>query len=455
MSSRVRKHNEPMKAFVPVSSLLLRGTGSIHCSGGSSGTTSATGQQTGSPSSTVGTVSTGCGAAGKSLSATLSPPVRHISPEHAICGNRSPGALTCKGKILNEGCIRRTASLDALYLRPSPAWSLVTPTLLQLDKATQTEESFLERTRSGAGNSTGGGGMLSAGATSQPTATDGAMGPSPSSTSSSPVITRTDATTPTDLKMEKVIRQRLQRTHRGEHSVSSQTLSPNHGKVQVMEENKGGKLIGFNLSHQAKASPMSIPTRTCPPVHIRPMRNSVEGLNQEIEKLVLYPGQQHSCRAELEMYSRGTPEGHRAPLADLFHGAGTVSLVGGPGDTRSVNTQTPLGDTLSSDDGSQSTSPDEGAVTTSASPRINKFLAREPPDGCEKVNLKLTEADTSTNTACFKPCTTAFQLKPSLGSAFQPLQPLPTLKTTPEDDDGGNDDDVPVDETTASATAAE
>ncbi|EAA05680.4 AGAP011572-PA, partial [Anopheles gambiae str. PEST] len=387
MSSRVRKHNEPMKAFVPVSSLLLRGTGSIHCTGGSSGT------------------------ARKSLSATLSPPVRHISPEHAICGNRSPGALTGKGKILNDGCIRRTASLDALYLRPAPAWSLVTPTLLQLDKATQTEESFLERARGGSGTTTGGG-MLSAGPSSSQTTADVVMGPSPSSTSSSPVITRTDVTTPTDLKMEKVIRQRLQRTHRGEHSVSSQTLSPNH----------------------AKASPVSIPTRTCPPVHIRPMRNSVEGLNQEIEKLVLYPGQQHSCRAELEMYSRGTPEGHRAPLADLFHGAGAVSLVGGPGDTRSVNTQTPLGDTLSSDDGSQSTSPDEGAVTTSASPRINKFLAREPPDGCEKVNLKLTEADTSTNTACFKPCTTAFQLKPSLGSAFQPLQPLPTLKTTPEDD---------------------
>lgn len=109
--------------------------------------------------------------------------------------------------------MRRTASLDALYLRPVPAWSLVTSTLLQLDKATQTEESFLERTR---------------GSTWTPTATAGS-GPS---ADSSPVITRTaEVTTPTtDLKMEKVIRQRLQRTHRGEHSVSSQTLSPNHGE---------------------------------------------------------------------------------------------------------------------------------------------------------------------------------------------------------------------------------
>lgn len=392
MSSRVRKQNEPMKAFVPVSSLLVRGSGSLHCA-----TSTTSGQATSTSS--------------KSLSATLSPPIRHISPEHVVVGlsgNRSPGALTYKGKVLNEGSMRRTASLDALYLRPVPAWSLVTSTLLQLDKATQTEESFLERTR---------------GSTWTPTA---AVGSGPSA-DSSPVITRTaEVTTPTtDLKMEMVIRQRLQRTHRGEHSVSSQTLSPNH----------------------AKASPVSIPPRTCPPVHMRPMRNSVEGLNQEIEKLVLYPGQPHTCRSELEMYSRGTPEGHRAPLADIFHAAGGSSCgAGGPpgmlamSDTRSVNTQTPLGDTLSSDDGSQSTSPEGegGAAVTSASPRINKFLAREPPDGCEKVNLKLTEADTSTNTTHFKPCV-AFQLRPSLGSAFQPLQPIPTLKTTPEDDGGASE----------------
>lgn len=111
---------------------------------------------------------------------------------------------------MNEGSMRRTASLDALYLRPAPAWSLLTSTLLQLDKATQTEESYLERTR---------------GSTWTPSAGAGS-GPS---ADASPVITRTEVTTPTDLKMEKVIRQRLQRTHRGEHSVSSQTLSPNHG----------------------------------------------------------------------------------------------------------------------------------------------------------------------------------------------------------------------------------
>lgn len=79
MSSRVRKQNEPMKAFVPVSSLLVRGSGSLHCA--ASGGATAIGS--------------------KSLSATLSPPLRHISPEHVVglSGNRSPGALTYKGKV--------------------------------------------------------------------------------------------------------------------------------------------------------------------------------------------------------------------------------------------------------------------------------------------------------------------------------------------------------------------
>lgn len=196
-----------------------------------------------------------------------------------------------------------------------PSWNFVPQcTFLQLDKATQTEDSFLDRSSRGA---------LSF--------------------------------SPPDMKIEKVIRQRLQRTHRaGEISVSSQTLSPVH----------------------AKASPVLIPSRPCPPAHMRPMRSSVEGLNQEIEKLVLIPGQPHTCRPETSMFSRGTPEGHRAPLADLLHG-----------DTRSVNTQTPCGELLSSDE-SQSTSPEDGASSvTGASPRINRFLAREPPDGCEKVSV--------------------------------------------------------------------
>lgn len=92
-----------------------------------------------------------------------------------------------------DTCIRRTASLDGLYMRPlycvGPSF-----TILQLDKSTQTDESCLDRSKGG-----GGGEQIDA---------------------------------PTDIKIEKVIRQRLQRTQRGENSVSSQTLSPmHHGMV--------------------------------------------------------------------------------------------------------------------------------------------------------------------------------------------------------------------------------
>lgn len=42
--------------------------------------------------------------------------------------------------------------------------------------------------------------------------------------------------------------------------------------------------------------------------------------------------------------------------------------------------------------GSRGSTPEqdrEGRLGTS--PHINRFLAREPPDGCEKVNLKFVE----------------------------------------------------------------
>lgn len=45
---------------------------------------------------------------------------------------------------------------------------------------------------------------------------------------------------------------------------------------------------------------MTIPVRPSPS-HARPMRSSVEGLNQEIEKLVLQPDQPHTCRPETNL----------------------------------------------------------------------------------------------------------------------------------------------------------
>lgn len=114
--------------------------------------------------------------------------------------------------------IRRTASLDALYLRPSVVQithSMAHCIVLQMDKSTQTLDSYLQEIAvSHQGRTTESGSD-----SSQPTRSD----------------------TPTEIKIEKALRHRLHRGSSGvgaaalrgaEHSVSSQTLSPIHGKNQ-------------------------------------------------------------------------------------------------------------------------------------------------------------------------------------------------------------------------------
>lgn len=74
-------------------------------------------------------------------------------------------------------------------------------TILQLDKSTQTDESCIAELFGSCGGGASGSGHL------------------------------TPSDILTDTKTEKTIRQRLQRVQRGgEHSVSSQTLSPMHSK---------------------------------------------------------------------------------------------------------------------------------------------------------------------------------------------------------------------------------
>ena len=50
--------------------------------------------------------------------------------------------------------------------------------------------------------------------------------------------------------------------------------------------------------------------------------------------------------------------------------------------------------------GSGDSSPDRDAGKLGTSPHINKFLAREPPDGCEKVNLKFVEDNRYVSSFC-------------------------------------------------------
>ncbi|XP_076234259.1 protein FAM117B isoform X2 [Calliopsis andreniformis] len=388
-SQRMRKSSPcstskqgPMRATLPVSSLLRQGRqgSSLRKSNSNSPTVSPT-----------------------NASAWRA----RISPETSSSGQRSPGSLSykAKSKTLSGRCsdslsgnqnIRRTASLDTIYLKGQwPRDSYFIHSSLLVDKSTQTEEWSNEPRK---------------------------------------LHTRhpTEQTT-TDEKWEKYVRHRLQRTNK--EGTSSRERTAAFGLIMP-----GGPPPAFPADHNVllpsiasqtsihnqfslstKASPMNIPMKPMRP----PMRSSIEGLNQEIEGLVLKSATNpsdpdHPVEDKYARYREQiTPEGHRAPLADLLRA------------TRSVNTQTPATDLPSSSyssGGSRGSTPEqdrEGRLGTS--PHINRFLAREPPDGCEKVNLKFVEdarrpmIDLSKLDYCPKPCV-AFQLKPSLGSAFLPLQ---------------------------------
>ncbi|KAK7870559.1 hypothetical protein R5R35_009072 [Gryllus longicercus] len=371
----------------------------------------------------------------KSNSPTLSPTSAwktRFSPEASLSGQRSPGSVSYKGKskTLNSrsnhnfgsSVIRRTASLDAIYLKgqwPRESFYMYCGHLL-VDKATQTEECVAENRKTH----------------------------------------RYSESSGNEDKIEKYIRHRIQRSskegtsgrERGAGpalpsvpSADNATMSGSGASAANVASVAAG--VGAGSSTAAplpKAVPVNIPVK--PVVHRPPMRSSIEGLNQEIERLVLKAAGPQDAEREEEKSYQATPEGHRAPLADLLRS------------TRSVNTQTPAGGDFTGSSQSsgppsresasplipgaldlsrppsdlhgcsRGSSPDQEAGKLGTSPHINKFLAREPPDGCEKVNLKFVEdtrrpmIDLSKLDYCpLKPCVT-FQLRPSLGSAFQPLQ---------------------------------
>ncbi|KYN01155.1 PREDICTED: protein FAM117B-like isoform X1 [Cyphomyrmex costatus] len=416
-SQRMRKSSPcskqgPMRATLPVSSLMRQGRQSSSL------------RKSNSNSPTVSPTNAAVWRA-------------RISPEtSSSSGQRSPGSLSykAKSKTLSGRCsdslsgnqsIRRTASLDTIYLKGQwPRDSYYMHSSLLVDKSTQTEECSNEPRK-----------MHTRHPTEQ---------------------------TVTDEKLEKnYFRHRLQRTNKEGTSSRERTaafglimpggpppaLPGDHSVLLPSIASQTSMHNQFSLS--TKASPMNIPVKPIRP----PMRSSIEGLNQEIEGLVLKntannSDADHPVEDKYARYREQiTPEGHRAPLADLLRA------------TRSVNTQTPATDLPSSSyssgppsrnsesplipgvmdasrppsdllqGGSRGSTPEqdrEGRLGTS--PHINRFLAREPPDGCEKVNLKFVEdarrpmIDLSKLDYCPKPCVPAFQLKPSLGSAFLPLQ---------------------------------
>ncbi|GFU52917.1 protein FAM117B [Nephila pilipes] len=364
---------------------------------------------------------------GTKVKTRLSPDNR-ISPESQ--STPSPGCRAEKSKTLTKTpvsssspFIRRTASVDTIYLLGQwqrDALYLSYCGRLMMDRATQTPEEFEEADRR--------------------------------------LPQKKCSATTSETSEMKYIRQRLQRTNHGRPLSAHQRQSPIQGDHSAISSSAYGTSSPSISPHANNASatyssftsassrplPIPIPDIPKPPLIPR-MRSSVEGLNQEIERIVLREIS-GADGEDTERTLEPTPEGHRAPIADLFR------------NTQSVNTQTPFDrcdscySSNSSASGSKSVSPVvpimpgqmdcsrpsstegskgsgspdlEGTHKLATSPHINKFLAREPPDGCEKVKIA-EETRNSTGAgelhkfSCPKPSMN-FVLLPSQRSAFDPL----------------------------------
>lgn len=162
-------------------------------------------------------------------------------------------------------------------------------------------------------------------------------------------------------------------------------------------------------------------------IHIH---SSIEGLNQEIERLVLQPGNAgRANRLDQVSSLRGcTPvEGHHSPFMDgelpVCSRTPTTGLF--------TRLRTQSGSSLSPVDDV----PSDQRCFAEASPRINKFMAQLPPEGCERVLSRTISTDESRceklSNVAIKPVA-GFQLLPSQGSAFRGVA---LLNSTPVPDE--------------------
>ncbi|NXQ37690.1 F117B protein, partial [Catharus fuscescens] len=298
-----------------------------------------------------------------------SPEAGRSSPER-----KSPSSPVCKDKSRPpssspSSVVRRTSSLDTLaapYLAgqwPRDNHGQATPCMR--DKATQTEsawaEEYLEKKRSSHKRSS------SWGSNEQ-------------------------------LKEIAKLRQQLQRSkHSSRHHRDKERQSPFHGNHAA-------------INHSQAPIPKSalVPVIPITKSTGSRFRNSVEGLNQEIEIIIKETGDK-----EEQLVPQDIPDGHRAP----------PPLVQRSSSTRSIDTQTPGGADKGSNNSSrsQSVSPtsflticNEGSeespcpaddllgdsrdkengnnsplpkYATSPKPNNSYMFKREPPEGCEKVKV--------------------------------------------------------------------
>ncbi|XP_078378418.1 glucocorticoid-induced transcript 1 protein-like isoform X2 [Oculina patagonica] len=349
-----------------------------------------------------------------------SSPETRGSPEHRRSPS-SPSSSSSKGERSkltksNSGAIRRTSSLDAISPYMSGQWPKEVgsygPSMCH--KSTQTpvwEESDIEDvsmlgTKHKRSNSLGSG----------------------------------------DQKIKEKLKQHLQRTKQG--SKSSQTYgrqSPLHGDHTAIP-----------ASRLPQSIPISIPLAPRPSEG--PQKRSLEGLNSEIQKLVL-------TDTQTEKGMEHVPDGRKAPVVEMLTGIGVV-----PFRTVNIHTQTPADNQDGQDSGgsgnsssrSHSASPTypimpgasdsrpssrcssggaaeaeenvspelpAGGPKYASSPKPNNsyLFAREPPDGAEKVPLHVEDADRDTSPMFLGPDKTKVKvINISARSAFSAFSALPS-----------------------------
>ncbi|XP_054134116.1 protein FAM117B isoform X1 [Melozone crissalis] len=301
---------------------------------------------------------------------------RRQSPEQGRSSpeRKSPSSPVCKDKSRPpssspSSIVRRTSSLDTLaapYLAgqwPRDNHGQAAPCMR--DKATQTEsawaEEYLEKKRSSHKRSS------SWGSNEQ-------------------------------LKEIAKLRQQLQRSkHSSRHHRDKERQSPFHGNHAAINHSQA------HIPKNALVPVIPIAKSTG-----SRFRNSVEGLNQEIEIIIKETGDK-----EEQLVPQDIPDGHRAP----------PPLAQRSSSTRSIDTQTPGGADKGSNNSSrsQSVSPssflticNEGSeespcsaddllgdsrdkengnnsplpkYATSPKPNNSYMFKREPPEGCEKVKV--------------------------------------------------------------------
>uniref|UniRef100_A0A8C5L4W6 Family with sequence similarity 117, member B n=1 Tax=Jaculus jaculus TaxID=51337 RepID=A0A8C5L4W6_JACJA len=347
-----------------------------------------------------------------------SPEQRRPSPE-----KRSPSAPLCKAgdkthppSSSPSSIIRRTSSLDTLaapYLAghwPRDSRGQAAPCMR--DKATQTEsawaEEYAEKKKGSHKRS------ASWGSTDQ-------------------------------LKEIAKLRQQLQRSkHSSRHHRDKERQSPFHGNHAAINQCQAP----VPKSTLIPVIPITKSTGS-------KFRNSVEGLNQEIEIIIKETGEKDE-----QLIPQDIPDGHRAP----------PPLAQRSSSTRSVDTQTPGGADRGSDSSrSQSVSPtsfltisNEGSeespcsaddllvdprdkengnnsplpkYATSPKPNNSYMFKREPPEGCERVKVfeECSPKQLHEIPAFYCPDKNKVNFIPKSGSAFclvsilKPLLPTPDL----------------------------